>query len=82
MSNTIKSHVERASLWTKELAKVVDAKPGKAQQFVEHPIRARVMQEHRQHIKRASAEVSGQLEKPAQILKTLWNCCTNINVKI
>jgi hypothetical protein len=30
------------------------------------------MQEHHQHIKRASAEAGGQLDKPAQILKTLW----------
>jgi hypothetical protein len=31
-----------------------------------------MMQEHRQHIKRASAEAEGQLDKPTQILKTPW----------
>jgi hypothetical protein len=36
------------------------------------------MQEHRQHIKRASAEAERQLDKPAQILKMLWDCCANL----
>jgi hypothetical protein len=38
-----------------------------------------MMQEHRQLIKRASAEAERQLDKPAQILKMLWNCCVILN---
>jgi hypothetical protein len=30
---------------------------------------SKVMQEHRQHIKRANAEAKGQLDKPAKFLK-------------
>jgi hypothetical protein len=33
----------------------------------------KVMQEHRQLIKRAGAEAERQLDKPAQILKILWD---------
>jgi hypothetical protein len=36
------------------------------------------MQEHRQLIKRASVEAERQLDKPAQILKTLWDCCASL----
>jgi hypothetical protein len=39
----LKTYVEQDSLWTKECAKVADARPGQVQQFIEHPIRAKTM---------------------------------------
>jgi len=43
LSDMVKLHAEKESLWTKEFAKITDARPGKVQQFTEHLIRARTM---------------------------------------
>jgi hypothetical protein len=39
----VKRHAEQDALWTEELAKIVDVKPGKVRQFAEHLIKARTM---------------------------------------
>jgi hypothetical protein len=43
LSDVVKMHAEQYALWTKEFAKIADAKPGQVRQFVEHLIRARTM---------------------------------------
>jgi hypothetical protein len=40
LRNMVKLHAEQDVLWTEELAKIADAKPGKLRQFREHPIKA------------------------------------------
>jgi hypothetical protein len=43
LSDVVKLHAKQDSLWTEELAKMTDARPGQVQQFTEPPIRARTM---------------------------------------
>jgi hypothetical protein len=40
LSNVVKLHAKQDALWTKELAKIVDVKPGKLRQFIEHLIKS------------------------------------------
>jgi len=41
LSNVVKSHTKKDSLWDEELAKMTDTVPGKVRRFMEHLIRAR-----------------------------------------
>jgi hypothetical protein len=43
LSDIVKSHAKQYFLWTKELAKMTDARPGKVIRFTKHLIRARTM---------------------------------------
>jgi hypothetical protein len=43
LSDVVESHAKQDSLWTEELTKMTDARPGQVQRFAEHPIRARTM---------------------------------------
>jgi hypothetical protein len=43
LSDVFKLYAEQDSLWTEEFAKIIDARPGQVQQFMEHPMRARTM---------------------------------------
>jgi head-tail adaptor len=43
LSEVFKTHSIQDSLWAKECAKIVDAKPGQVQQFAEYTIRDRTM---------------------------------------
>jgi hypothetical protein len=43
LSDVFKTHTEQDSLWAEQCTKIVDARPGKVQKFVEHPIIARTM---------------------------------------
>jgi hypothetical protein len=40
LSDVVKMHAKQDALWTKELSKIVDVRPGHVRQFVEHLIRA------------------------------------------
>jgi hypothetical protein len=43
LSDIVKLHAKQDSIWTEELAKMTDARPGQVQRFAEPPIRARTM---------------------------------------
>ena len=38
--DVVKMHAEQDSLWTEEFAKIIDARQGQVQQFVEHMIKS------------------------------------------
>jgi hypothetical protein len=43
LRDIVESHTKQDSSWAERLAKVTDTAPGQVQQFLEHPIRARVV---------------------------------------
>jgi hypothetical protein len=43
LSDVVKMHAEQYSLWTKESAKIANARPGQVQQLTEHPIKSQTM---------------------------------------
>jgi hypothetical protein len=43
LHNIVKLHVEQDSSWVAEITKVANMAPGQVQQFMEHPIKARIV---------------------------------------
>ena len=46
LSDVVKLHAKQDVIWSEDSANIADARPGKVQQFAEHPIRAQTMLQH------------------------------------